>query len=158
MRTGGRSLIGLVFFLGLCFAIAGVGGFFTNSEIPSWYAALRKPAWTPPDWLFGPVWAALYAAMGVAAWLAWRRGGAGRAALWLFFAQLALNLGWSIIFFGLHRPGLAFAEIVLLWAAIAATITAFAPIARAAAWLLVPYLGWVTFAAALNFSIWRLNA
>ncbi len=134
-----------------------VGAFFTPG---AWYAELDKPSWNPPSWVFGPVWTALYATMGVSAWLVWRERGlsGARGALTLFDVQLALNAAWSWLFFGLQRPGLAFAEIVALWLAIVATLAAFARHSRPAAWLLSPYLAWVTFAAALNFAIWRLNA
>ncbi len=100
-----------------------------------WYAALNKPAWNPPAWIFGPVWTALYAMMAVAAWLVWKRGGfaAHRQALTLFLIQLVLNASWTPLFFGLHRPGVAFVEIIFLWLAIAATLAAFCPINRVAA-------------------------
>ena len=124
-----------------------------------WYATLKEPSWNPPGWIFGPVWTTLYAMMAVAAWLTWRQGGwiQQRRALRLFLVQLALNALWTPVFFGLHRPGVAFAEIVLLWLAIAWTIAAFWQVHRAAAGLLVPYLAWVSFAAVLNFTLWRLN-
>lgn len=148
--------IALILFLVACFAVAGLGSFATTPEIPTWYAKLKKPAWTPPNWLFGPVWTTLYAAMAVAAWLVWKREG-WQAALTLFAVQLVLNLAWSFIFFRFHNPGWAFAEIVLLWIAIAATAISFAPISKVSAALLVPYLVWVTYAAALTLSIWRMN-
>jgi tryptophan-rich sensory protein len=124
-----------------------------------WYADLNKPAWNPPGWIFGPVWTALYAMMAVAAWLVWQQGGfvVQRRPLGMFLAQLALNALWTPLFFGLRHPGLAFAEIILLWLAILATLLAFRPVSRTAAWLLVPYLAWVSFAAVLNGTIWRLN-
>jgi len=149
-------MLGLCGWLLLCFAAASLGAVFMPGE---WYAALRKPAWNPPGWVFGPVWSTLYTMMAVAAWLVWKRGGfaAQRRPLALFLAQLALNAVWTPLFFGLHRPGVAFAEIVLLWLAIAATLMAFRPVSRAAAWLLAPYLAWVSFAAVLNGTLWRLN-
>lgn len=147
----------LVIFLVACFAVAALGSLATSPEIPGWYATLSKPSWTPPSWLFGPVWTTLYAMMAVAAWLVWRRDGWG-GAITFFIVQLVLNLAWSFIFFKFHSPGLAFIEIVLLWTAIVATTVKFAGVAQTAALLLVPYLLWVTFAAALNFSIWRLNS
>ena len=124
-----------------------------------WYATLRKPSWNPPNWIFGPVWTALYTIMAIAAWLVWKRGGfpGQRLALSLFLAQLLFNALWSPLFFGLRHPGLAFADIVLLWLALLGTVAAFwraRPIAGA---LLLPYLAWVTFASALNFALWRLN-
>jgi len=133
-----------------------IGAVFMPGE---WYASLKKPAWNPPGWVFGPVWTALYAMMAVAAWLVWRRGGFSthRKPLVIFLVQLVLNAGWTPLFFGLHSPGLAFAEIVLLWLAIAATIVVFRPVSRTAMLLLVPYLAWVSFATALNFALWRLN-
>ncbi len=152
----GKSILGLLAWLLLCFAGASGGALFTPGE---WYAALRKPSWNPPGWIFGPVWTALYAMMAVAAWLVWQRGGfaAQRHALGLFLAQLTLNALWTPLFFGLRQPGVAFAEIILLWLAILATLLAFRPVSRAAVWLLVPYLAWVSFAAVLNGTLWRLN-
>ena len=149
-----RALAG---WLVLSFSAASLGAFFMPGE---WYATLKKPSWNPPGWIFGPVWSALYTMMAVAAWLVWKRGGfaAQRRPLTLFLVQLALNAVWTPLFFGLHRPGLAFAEIVMLWLAIAATLAAFRPVSRPAAWLFVPYLAWVSFAAVLNFTLWRLNS
>jgi tryptophan-rich sensory protein len=146
----------LLGWLVLVFVAAAVGRSFPPG---AWYAGLAKPAWTPPNWLFAPVWTLLYLLMGLAAWLVWERRGTsgGRWALGLFLVQLGLNALWSWVFFGLHRPGLAFVEIVLLWLALAATIGAFRRVRPLAAGLLVPYLLWVTFAAALNFALWRLN-
>ena len=159
-RRPARDLIALAALLALCFAVAGLGGYWTSLGRGPWYEGLRKPAWRPPDWAFGPVWTALYAAMAVAAWLVWRRRHTHRVGppLGLFGLQLALNLAWSGLFFALRSPGLAFTEVVLLWAAILATTAAFARVSRAAAWLLVPYLTWTTYAAALNLALWRLNA
>lgn len=143
-----------------CLAAGFAGSFFTRASVSTWYRELRKPAFNPPDWLFGPVWTALYIMMGVALFLVIREGfktPAIRAAFAVFVVQLILNITWSALFFGLKSPGAAFAEIVVLWAAIAATIALFKPISTAAAVLLIPYILWVTFAAALNFAIWRLN-
>jgi tryptophan-rich sensory protein len=126
-----------------------------------WYASLAKPAWTPPTWVFGPAWTILYAMMAAAAWRLWRRLGArpreSRRALALFAVQLALNLSWTPVFFGMQRPDLALVVILFLWVAIAATIVAAWKACKTAAALLVPYLAWVTFATALNAAIWRLN-
>lgn len=155
MRTHPVSaLIGWVL---LCFAAPALGAFSTPD---AWYASLRKPSWNPPGWVFGPVWTLLYIMMAIAAWLVWRRGGwkTQRAPLTLFLVQLALNAAWTPLFFGLHRPDLALVDIVLLWFAILATILAFWQAHRGAAWMLMPYLAWVSFAAVLNFTLWRMNA
>jgi len=157
--TGLRQVIGLALSVAVCFAAAGLGSLFTRPAIEGWYASLPKPSWTPPNWVFGPVWTVLYLSMAIAAWLVWRRGGfpGAKLPLALFAAQLALNVAWSGLFFGLRTPGAALAEIVLLWLFILATAIAFWPISRVAAWLMLPYLLWVTYAAGLNYSIWRLN-
>jgi tryptophan-rich sensory protein len=154
--SGMRSGLALVGWLALSFTAAAVGGFFLPGE---WYARLQKPAWNPPNWIFGPVWTALYTMMAVAAWLVWKRGGfaAHLTALSLFLLQLLINALWSPLFFGLRNPALAFVDIVLLWLALLATVVAFCKIRPLAGGLLVPYLTWVTFASALNFTIWRLN-
>jgi benzodiazapine receptor len=151
-----RSALVLAGWLALSFTAAAMGGFFLPGE---WYARLQKPTWNPPNWIFAPVWTALYTAMAIAAWLVWKRGGfAGqRVALSLFLAQLIFNALWSPLFFGLHHPGLAFANIVLLWLALLGTVAAFWKVRPLAGALLVPYLAWVTFASALNFALWRLN-
>lgn len=142
-------------------AAGAIGSIFTMSAIPEWYDALLKPELAPPNWVFAPVWTALFLLMGVAAFMVWR-GGWRRAeatiALNLFILQLALNALWSVVFFGLRNPGLALVEIAILWLAIAATIWAFAKVSKPAAWLLAPYLLWVSFAAYLNYGFWVLNA
>jgi len=154
-----RQAVGLAAFLGGVFLAAGLGSVFTATSVNTWYPALAKPPWTPPAWVFGPVWIVLYATMALAAWLVWRRGlDAGRRALRWFAVQLALNVLWSAIFFGGRMPGLAIVDIVALWLAIIVTGITFWRISRAAGWLLVPYLFWVSFAAILNIAIWRLNA
>lgn len=149
----------LIPFLGLCLGIGGLGAATTVQEIPGWYRSLTKPGWNPPDAVFGPVWTVLYCMMGTSAWLIW--AGTDRATarrpLAVFGVQLILNAAWSWIFFGCHQPGWALAEIVLLWMAIVATIRSFWPISPLAAGLLIPYLGWVSFATILNAAIWRLN-
>jgi translocator protein len=151
-----RSWLGLGAWLVVCYGVAAVAGQFTPG---AWYEQLAMPDWTPPDWLFGPVWTVLYGLMAVAAWMIWQQKGLSGAsfALGLFGFQLALNLAWSWLFFGLQEIGLALADIVALWAAILLTIVAFWRENRVAGGLLMPYLLWVTFAAALNFEIWRLN-
>jgi tryptophan-rich sensory protein len=155
-----RSYLGLLVFLVLCFAVAGIGGAITTPKIGTWYATLVKPSWNPPDWVFGPVWTTLYIFMAVAGWLIWRGKGFTGAEfpLILFAIQLALNLLWSCIFFGLEKPGIAFFEVLLFWLAIAATMLSFWRISTVAGILFVPYLAWVSFASVLTFTIWRLNA
>jgi translocator protein len=152
--------IGLAAWLLVSFAAAGLGSIVTATSVGGWCQQLARPSWNPPDWVFGPVWTTLFAMMAVAAWLIWRQAGLRQAAmpLGLFMAQLALNVLWSVLFFGLRRPDLAAFEVVLLWLAIAATIAAFWPRSKPAAFLMAPYLTWVTFAAALNFVIARLNS
>lgn len=152
------QVIGLAIFLVVCFAAAAIGGSFTAPVTDSaWYQQLPKPSWNPPNWVFAPVWTVLYTLMGIAAWLVWRRRGlaGARVPLGLFTIQLVLNVGWTALFFGQREVGAAFAEIVLLWLAILATMVAFWRVQRAAGILFVPYLAWVTFAAALNYAIWR---
>lgn len=150
-------LIGL---LALNVAVAAAGAAATDQSVRSWYPTLTKPAWTPPAWMFGPVWTILYTVMAVAAWLVWRRAGfsGGRWALTLYAVQLALNAAWSPLFFGLRSPLAGLVDIVFLWFAIAVTTISFWRLTPLAGWLLVPYLLWVTLATALNFTLWRLNA
>ena len=130
---------------------------FGAAAMPAaWYASLSKPAWNPPAWIFGPAWTLLYTLMAVAAWLVWKRDG-WRRPLRLYFVQLVLNAAWTPIFFGARELGWAMAEILALWTSILLTMLAFHRISRPAGWLFAPYLAWVTFAAALNFALWRLN-
>jgi benzodiazapine receptor len=149
----------LLLFVVACFGVAAIGSFWTSSSVNTWYASLRKPSFTPPSWIFAPVWSTLYLLMALSAWLVWKAAGWSGAlvALSLFFAQLALNLAWSGLFFGLRRPDLALVDIGFLLAAIVATTLAFRTFSPLASWLLVPYALWVAFAALLNFKIWRLN-
>jgi len=153
------QIAALLLAIAICFAVAGLGAAATDTSLDTWYRTLEKPSWHPPDWVFGPVWTVLYVMMAVSAWLVWRANHERKwIALSLFGVQLLLNLAWSGVFFGLQQPDMAFAEILVLWTAIAGTIAAFWQQARVAAVLLVPYLAWVTFASALNFAIWQLNA
>lgn len=147
-------------FLGFCAAVtvvASAGAFFRPGE---WYRELKKPAWCPPNWLFGPAWTVLYLTIAIAGWLLWINFGFAKApwAFVLYFLQLLLNMLWSPLFFGLKRPDIAMAELALLWITIAMTIVAFWSLNERAAFLLVPYFAWVTYAGALNFALWRLNA
>lgn len=154
-----KEWIGLCLFIGICFVAAAIGSSFTAGSVKSWYPMLLKPPGTPPAWVFGPVWSTLYLLMAAAAWLVWRERAEINVAvaLALFFIQLVLNATWSLIFFGLQRPGLALVEVLVLLAAIIATTTSFAHISRLALWLMTPYAAWVLYATFLNFGIWRLN-
>jgi len=137
-----------------------IGSVFTAPSITGWYAGIIKPALNPPSWVFGPVWTTLFVLMGISAFLIWKKGldrKDVKIALGIFLGQLVLNTLWSIIFFGLHSPGGALVEIVFLWFAILATIITFFKISQPAAWLLVPYIFWVSFAMYLNYAIWSLN-
>jgi len=144
-------------FILLCLATGSVGGFATQGSIDTWYRTLAKPSWNPPDWVFAPVWTILYIMMGIAAWLVWKTRDRIGPAMVLFGVQLALNLGWSLLFFGARSPGLALVEVVFLWTGVLLTMLAFFGRSLAAGWLFVPYLAWVSFAAVLNLAIWMLN-
>lgn len=154
-----RSTLVFLAFLFATFAAAGIGGLFTGPGVRDWYPALNKPTWTPPAWLFGPVWTLLYLSIAIAGFLAWRQAGftGAKWTMVLFTLQLILNAAWSWVFFGLRQPGWGFAEIVALWVSILATNIALFQVSRTAGILFVPYLLWVTFASGLNFAIWRLN-
>jgi tryptophan-rich sensory protein len=140
--------------------VGGLSGFATARGVQDWYPTLVKPSFNPPSWVFGPVWTLLYLMMGIAAFLVWQKGedrDPVKIALVLFGLQLVLNGLWSVLFFGMQRPGVAFAEILLLWLAIAATMVSFWRLVPSAGLLMAPYLAWVSFAAVLNGSIWMLN-
>jgi tryptophan-rich sensory protein len=152
--------LALAAFLVICLAAGGLGGWATAGAVVDWYPTLNKPSWNPPAWIFGPVWTLLYVLMAIAAWLVWRKGTTGANVSWalrLFFVQLGLNTAWSFIFFGAHSPGLAFAEIIVLLAAILLATREFFRHSSAAGLLMLPYVAWVSFATILNFTIWRLN-
>lgn len=137
-----------------------VSGLFTSSGVTGWYAAASKPWFNPPNWIFAPVWTLLYVLMGIALYLVWKTEAdktVKQTAIILFAAQLTLNFFWSFIFFKLQQPGWAFAEIILMWGMILFTLLWFGRISSTAAWLLIPYICWVSFAAVLNYSIWKLN-
>jgi benzodiazapine receptor len=154
------DVVGLLGFVLICLVAAAVGGAATVASVRTWYPTLRKPSWNPPAGLFGPVWTVLYLMMAVAAWLVWRTRDAIDV-MWplgIFGVQLLLNVLWSVIFFRQRRPGRALVDIALMWLAIVATAVAFWPHDPIAALLLLPYLAWVSFAAMLNLSIYRLNA
>jgi translocator protein len=151
-----KNALGLVGWIVISFAAAWIGSRFMPG---AWYESLAKPSWNPPNAIFGPVWSVLYVLMGVAAWLVWRKAGFSGAstALVLFIVQLALNALWSYLFFGLHRPDIAFFDIVALWVVILVVTVLFWRVDRIAGGLMVPYVVWVTFASYLNFVLWRLN-
>ena len=149
----------LIISIALPLLVGFTSGFFTETSEGSWYQSINKPAWNPPGWLFAPVWTTLYLLMGIAFYLVWKApaGDNRKTAILLFAGQLLLNFFWSFIFFRLQQPGWAFVEIAVLWIAILLTIFSFATISKTAAWLLVPYISWVSFAAILNYTIWVLN-
>lgn len=160
MEQGGkRRWVPLLAWLAVCYGVSAVGGLVTTHAVETWYQGLAKPAVNPPDWVFGPVWTVLYGLMAVAAWLVWiapdsvtRR----RGIVW-FCTQLAANLMWSFVFFGAKRLELGVVDIALLWGLIVATMVPFFKVSRAAGWLMVPYLAWVTFAGYLNWAVWTMN-
>lgn len=151
------NLVMLILLLALPLAVGGLGGFFTSSSIDTWYVALEKPALVPPNWVFPVVWTSLYALMGIASWLVWRRAGLG-VSLLVYLVHLGLNLLWSFLFFGTRNPGAAFIEIWLLLASILLTMALFWRQSRAAGLLFAPYVAWVLFASYLNGSIYLLNS
>ncbi len=149
----------LALFIGICLGVGAVGGVVTSGSVQSWYPQLRKPNWTPPNWLFGPVWTTLYILMAAAAWLVWRERKTirGTKPLMAFWVQLGLNLLWSVLFFGLRSPGAAFAEVLLLCLAVGVTLVLFWRVNRVSGLLLVPYAMWLGFASVLNGVVWWLN-
>ncbi len=155
-RTLTTQLLGLAGWLALCFAAAGLGA-VASVDAAGFYAQLVQPAWAPPASWFGPVWSVLYALMGIAAWLVWRRPGVHRVALGLFVGQLAVNALWSWLFFAWRLGAWAFVDVALLVGLVAATLVAFWRVSRPAALLLAPYLLWVGFACALTWSVWQAN-
>ena len=152
-----KDTLALIGFVVACLAVGGVSGWFTAAGVGEWYDGLVKPSFQPPKWLFGPVWTVLYILMAVAAWLIWKQIGFWNTAMGLFGLQLALNFAWSFLFFSAQRMGFALVDIVALWLALVATVVTFAPVDPRAAWLLAPYIAWVSFATLLNTAIWRLN-
>jgi benzodiazapine receptor len=157
-RRRGREIAALAGFVALCLGVGAAGALATATSVDTWYPTLAKPAFNPPNWVFGPVWTTLYVLMAYAAWRVWRSGAAGaRLALGAWALQLALNLCWSLVFFGLRAIGAALAEILVLLAAIALTAFLSWRIDRVAGALFAPYLAWVAFAAVLNAALWRLN-
>ena len=141
--------------------IGGISGSFTSASINTWYVTLNKPWFNPPNWIFGPVWTLLYLMMGIAFYMIWKSEAVNavkQTAVILFAAQLLVNFLWSLIFFYLKQPGWAMLDIILMWILIVATIFSFGKISSTAAWLMLPYICWVSFAMILNFYLWKLNA
>lgn len=156
MNNTTKLIVSIVLTVG----IGSLGGIFTAVEIQGWFLHLNKPSWNPPNWLFAPVWTCLYVMMGISFYLIWKAKVDADTKTWaiiIFIAQFALNFLWSFIFFKQHQVGWAFIEIVVMWLAILCSIIAFSRINKTAAWLLVPYISWVSFAAMLNYAIWMLN-
>jgi translocator protein len=156
----GKDIFKLVFSIVVCEGAGLLGSVFTTSNIPTWYATLNKPFFTPPSWLFAPAWGTLYLLMAIAAFMVWRKGldeSPVRRGMAAFLVQLVLNILWSVVFFGLKSPLSGLIVIILLWLVILSTILKFGRVSRAAAWVMVPYLFWVTFATALNAGILALN-
>ena len=153
-----KQILGLLAWLAISFVASGIGAVASIRAV-SFYGQLVQPSWAPPASVFGPVWTILYVLMGIAAWLVWRTDGfrVNRSALTLFLVQLAVNALWSWLFFAWHRGALAFADVVLLWLLLVATLVSFWRVRPLAGALLIPYLLWVSFATALNFSVWQLN-
>lgn len=155
-----KAITKILIFILICELAGAIGSIFTAPAISTWYATLEKPAFNPPNWLFGPAWTILYLLMGIAAYLIWEKGFGKKEvkiALAIFAIQLFLNIIWSFLFFGLKSPGLALGEIIILWLAIFATLVVFYRISKPAGLILVPYILWVTFAAILNFAVVQLN-
>lgn len=147
--------------LAICFGAAFIGGFFTASSIADWYQYLAKPSFSPPNWIFGPVWSLLYLLMGISLFLIWKQGLKNKKVkdvFILFIVHIFFNALWSILFFGLRNPFLAFIDIIVMWGTLAPVIVLSSKLNRYSPLLLVPYLFWISFALVLNFSIWKLNA
>lgn len=156
MNNAAKLIISIV----IPVAIGATAGFFTATGVDSWYQTINKPTWNPPNWIFAPVWTTLYVMMGIALFLVWKSDTSEslkKTAITLFGIQLVLNFFWSFIFFNQHQPGWALVEIIVMWASILLTIFSFANVSKTAAWLLVPYISWVSFATILNYTIWQLN-
>lgn len=155
-----NNIVKLIIAVAIPLIVGGLSGFFTVTGVESWFQTINKPTWNPPNWIFGPVWTTLYAMMGVALFLVWKSETnvvLKKTAIILFSTQLVLNFFWSFIFFNQHQMGWALVEIIALWVFILLTIFAFANVSKLAAWLLVPYISWVSFATILNYTLWKIN-
>ena len=153
MRTGVKLILSLLIPL----VVGWSASWFTIPEIAGWYTTLAKPAWNPPNYIFGPVWTVLYVLMGIVLFLIWKNRPTEKRLLILFFIQLALNFGWSLLFFGAHRIGFALIDLLLLWIVLWILIIYLGKVHKTASWLLVPYIAWVSFAGILNYTIFHLN-
>lgn len=154
-----KPVIKFIIAVAIPLTVGSISGYVTSSSVDNWFTTINKPSFNPPNWLFAPVWTTLYILMGISLYLVWQKNAthSKTRAILMFGIQLFLNFLWSIIFFGLHEPGWAFVDIVVLLFSIILTIVEFRKLSKAAAWLLLPYILWVAFATALNFAIWRLN-
>jgi tryptophan-rich sensory protein len=155
-----NNTVKLVISIAIPLVVAAIAGYFTATGTDTWYRSIKTPSWNPPNWVFGPVWTILYILMGIALFLVWKNDkpvDEKRVALVFFALQLFFNFCWSFIFFNQHQIGLAFIDIALLWICLLVTIILFSQINKTAAWLLVPYISWVSFAGILNYTIWKLN-
>lgn len=155
-----NNTLKLIIAIAIPLIVGGTSGFFTATGVESWYQTIARPTWNPPGWLFGPVWTTLYIMMGISLFLVWKEDTSvelKKIGIALFAVQLVLNFFWSFIFFDQHQIGWALVEIIAMWVFILLTIFAFAQVNKAAAWLLVPYISWVSFATILNYTIWQLN-
>jgi len=155
-----NNTLKLIIAIAIPLIVGGTSGFFTATGVESWYQTIARPTWNPPGWLFGPVWTTLYVMMGISLFLVWKEDASvelKKIGIALFAVQLVLNFFWSFIFFDQHQIGWALVEIAAMWVFILLTIFAFAQVNKAAAWLLVPYISWVSFATILNYTIWQLN-
>ncbi len=155
-----NNTLKLIIAIAIPLIVGGTSGFFTATGVESWYQTIARPTWNPPGWLFGPVWTTLYVMMGISLFLVWKEDTSvelKKIGIALFAVQLVLNFFWSFIFFNQHQIGWALVEIAAMWVFILLTIFAFAQVNKAAAWLLVPYISWVSFATILNYTIWQLN-
>lgn len=157
MKKKPENYLALAVSIIICNLAGALGALFTFAAIPTWYVSLVKPTFAPPNWIFGPVWTTLYVLMGISAYLVWKQGKKAEFPLKIFGLQLVLNALWSILFFGLRSPALGFLGIVALWLSIVYSIKLFWNLDRRAAYLLIPYILWVTFASILNAAIWMLN-
>lgn len=154
-----KSILPLLISILIVFSFGFIGSFFTTPSIATWYAFINKPSFSPPNWLFAPAWTLLYILMAIAAFLIWQKrdNPKTKQALIFYGIQLVLNAFWSIIFFGMHNPGLALLEIIILWLFILIILIKFYKINKTAGLLFIPYLLWVSFASILNYAIWILN-